>query len=324
MCHVLQISRSGYYDWRERAECERSRQDRALLVEIRRVHYSHKQAYGAVKTWRALNRAGIACGKNRVARLRSLAGIEARRKRKFRLAYQSQNPIVPAPNLLRAPFQAATADRVWVGDVTFIPTRAGWLYLAVLIDLYSRLVVGWSMKDRPNQELVNEALLMAVEQRRPKPGLIHHTDQGRLYGSTIYTQLLSRFAMVRSMSRKGNCYDNAVAESFFSSLKNEVIHHQDFQTRDQARTAIFEYIELFYNRRRIHQSLDYETPLLSCQLALTLAKATYAKDRACLGRRHVLPRHQSRQRSAGSIRKRETTTRLASLRGRGSPRNQEI
>jgi transposase InsO family protein len=185
MCHVLQISRSGYYDWRERAECERSRQDRALLVEIRRVHYSHKQAYGAVKTWRALNRAGIACGKNRVARLRSLAGIEARRKRKFRLAYQSQNPIVPAPNLLRAPFQAATADRVWVGDVTFIPTRAGWLYLAVLIDLYSRLVVGWSMKDRPNQELVNEALLMAVEQRRPKPGLIHHTDQGRLYGSTI-------------------------------------------------------------------------------------------------------------------------------------------
>jgi len=261
MCQVLQISRSGYYDWRERPESERSRQDRALLVEIRRVHYSHKQAYGTLKTWRALNRDGIVCGKHRVARLRVLAGIEAERKRKFRLSYQSQNPVVPAPNLLHAPFQAVVRDRVWAGDITFIPTRAGWLYLAVLIDLHSRLVVGWSMKDKPKQELVNEALLMAVEQRRPAPGLIHHTDQGRLYASTIYTQLLSRFGMVRSMSRKGNCYDNAVVESFFSSLKNEVVHHQDFQTRDQARTAIFDYIELFYNRTRIHQSLDYATPM---------------------------------------------------------------
>lgn len=262
MCRVLQISRSGYYDWRDRPESERSRQDRALLVEIRRVHYSNKQAYGAVKTWEVLNTDGIVCGKHRVARLRSLAGIETKRRRKFRLAYQSQNPIVPAPNLLCAPFRAAARDRVWAGDITFIPTRAGWLYLAVLIDLYSRLVVGWSMKERHNQELVSEALLMAIEQRRPEPGLIHHTDQGRLYASTIYTQLLSRFAMVRSMSRKGNCYDNAVVESFFSSLKNEVVHHQDFHTRDQARAAIFEYIELFYNRRRIHQSLDYETPLV--------------------------------------------------------------
>ncbi len=262
MCQVLQVSRSGYYDWRYRPESKRSRQDRALLVEIRRVHYSNKQAYGAAKTWEALNRDGIACGKHRVARLRSLAGIEAQRKRKFRLAYQSQNRTAPAPNLLRAPFRAAAPNRVWAGDVTFIPTRAGWLYLAVLIDLYSRVVVGWSMKDKPKQELVNEALLMAVEQRRPEPGLIHHSDQGRLYGSTIYTELLSRFAMVPSMSRKGNCYDNAVVESFFSSLKNEVVHHVDFQTRDQARAVIFEYIELFYNRRRIHQSLGYETPLI--------------------------------------------------------------
>lgn len=260
MCRVLQISRSGYYDWRDRPESARSRGDRVLLAEIRRVHYSHKQAYGALKTWRALNRVGIACGKHRVARLRTLAGIEAQRKRKFRLAYQSQNPIVAAPNLLSAPFQAVARDRVWAGDITFIPTRAGWLYLAVLIDLYSRVVVGWSMKDKPKQELVNETLLMAVDQRRPEPGLIHHTDQGRLYGSTIYTQLLSRYGMLRSMSRKGNCYDNAVVESFFSSLKNEVVHHRDFQTRDEARTAIFDYIELFYNRRRIHQSLDYETP----------------------------------------------------------------
>lgn len=261
MCKVLQVSRSGYYGWKDRPESERSQQDRVLLVEIRRIHERNKQAYGAVKTWQALQKAGIACGKNRVARLRSLAGIEAQRKRKFRLAYQSRQHVA-VPNLLRAPFRASGPNKVWVVDVTFIPTRAGWLYLAVLVDLYSRLVVGWSMKERPNQELVNEALMMAVEQRSPEPGLIHHSDQGRLYASTIYTQLLSRFGMVPSMSRKGNCYDNAVAESFFSSLKNELIHHRDYHTRDQARTEIFEYIELFYNRRRIHQSLDYEAPLV--------------------------------------------------------------
>ena len=262
MCKVLEISRSGYYGWRDRPESERRRQERALLAEIRKVHASSREAYGAVKTWRALRRAGTACGKHRVARLRSFAGIEALRKRKFRLAYQSQHPIPAAPNLLRAPFAASRPNQVRVVDVTFIPTRAGWLYLAALVDLYSRLVVGWSMKERPNQELVNDALMMAVERRRPEPGLIHHSDQGRLYASTIYARLLSRFGIVASMSRRGNCYDNAVAESFFSSLKNELIHHRDYHTRDQARTEIFDYIELFYNRRRIHQSLDYETPLV--------------------------------------------------------------
>jgi transposase InsO family protein len=152
-------------------------------------------------------------------------------------------------------------DQIWVTDVTFIPTRSGWLYLAVMIDLHTRLVVGWSMKDRPNQELANEALMMAVEQRRPKPGLIHHSDQGILYSSGNYIELLRRYGMLRSMSGKGNCYDNAVAESFFSSLKNEIIHHRDYHTRDQARAEIFEYIELFYNRKRIHQSLNYQTPM---------------------------------------------------------------
>jgi transposase InsO family protein len=148
-----------------------------------------------------------------------------------------------------------------VTDVTFIPTRSGWLYLAVLIDLYTRLAVGWSMKERPNQELVNEALMMAVEQRRTKPGLIHHSDQGILYSSTSYLALLKKYGMLRSMSGKGNCYDNAVAESFFSSLKNEIVHHRNYQTRDEVQTEIFEYIELFYNRKRLHQSLNYQTPM---------------------------------------------------------------
>jgi transposase InsO family protein len=261
VCEVLKISRSGYYDWRSRGQSERSQQDQVLLKEIRKIHQDSKEAYGAIKTWQALRQAGVDCGKNRAARLRKLAAIEARRKRKFRLAYRSRNSAPPAPNLLKWPFQAAHADQIWVTDVTFIPTRSGWLYLAVMIDLFTRLVVGWSMKDRPNQELVNEALMMAVEHRRPKPGLIHHSDQGVLYSSGSYVELLKKYAMVQSMSAKGACYDNAVAESFFSSLKNEIVHHRDYHTRDQARADIFEYIELFYNRKRIHQSLNYQSPI---------------------------------------------------------------
>ena len=261
MCRVLQVSRSGYYDWDRRKESKRSQQDRVLLEEIRRIHQQTKEAYGATKSWRALNQSGTVCGKHRVARLRRQAGIEARRKRKFRLAYKARNTAPAPPNLLRWPFKADHPDQIWVTDVTFIPTRSGWLYLAVLIDLYTRLAVGWSMKERPNQELVNEALMMAVEQRRPKPGLIHHSDQGILYSSTSYLALLKKYGMLRSMSGKGNCYDNAVAESFFSSLKNEIVHHRNYQTRDEARTEIFEYIELFYNRKRLHQSLNYQTPM---------------------------------------------------------------
>jgi len=172
-----------------------------------------------------------------VARLRRQAGIEARRKRKFRLAYKSRNTAPAAPNLLRWPFTADYPDQIWVTDVTFIPTRSGGLYLAAMIDLYTRLVVGWSMKDRPNQQLVNEALMMAIQQRRPKPGLIHHSHQGILYSTGSYLALLKKHGMLRSMSGKGNCYDNAVAESFFSSLKNEIVHHRNYQTRDEARNG---------------------------------------------------------------------------------------
>ena len=261
MCDALRVSRSGYYGWQVRPESKRSQQDRVLIAEIRKVHERNRQAYGAVKTWRALQEAGVECGKHRVARLRRLEGIEARRKRKFRLAYQARQSAPPAPNLLRAPFKASRPDRVWVADITFIATRSGWLYLAVLLDLYSRRVVGWSMKERPTQELVTEALKMAIEQRRPEPGVLHHSDQGIQYSSGVYLQLIKQQGVVRSMSRKGNCYDNAVAESFFSSLKNELIHHRDYHTREQARSEIFEYIELFYNRQRIHQSLGYHTPI---------------------------------------------------------------
>lgn len=260
MCQVLRVSRSGYYDWCTRPESKRRRRDKVLLKEIRKVHEVNKQAYGAVKTWRALRGLGVACGKHRAARLRRLAGIEARRMKRFRLAYQARQSEPPAPNLLKAPFGAARPDQIWVADITFIATRSGWLYLAVIIDLCSRVVAGWSMKERPTQELVSEALIMAMEQRRPSPGLIHHSDQGIQYSSGLYLRLLERHGVERSMSRKGNCYDNAVAESFFSSLKNELVHSRDYHTREEAKMEIFEYIELFYNRQRLHQSLDYQSP----------------------------------------------------------------
>ena len=257
---MLQVSRSGYYDWCSRGESKRSREDKVLLEEIRKVHEVNKQAYGAVKTWRALRDVGVACGKHRVARLRRLAGIEAHRMKRFRLAYQARQSAPPAPNLLKAPFGAVRRNQIWVADITFVATRSGWLYLAVIIDLCSRVVAGWSMKERPTQELVSEALMMAMEQRRPSAGLIHHSDQGIQYASGLYLRLLKRHGIERSMSRKGNCYDNAVAESFFSSLKNELVHGRDYYTREEARTEIFEYIELFYNRQRLHQSLGYQVP----------------------------------------------------------------
>lgn len=261
MCGVLKVSRNGYYDWRDRPESKRSKENRLLLVQIRAVHDRSRQAYGALKTWRDLKAEGFKWGRHRVARLRREAGIEARRKRRFRITTQSRAGVVAAENRLDQRFETKSVNRVWVGDITFVPTAAGWLYLAVLVDLYSRRVVGWAMSERIDQQLVLGALNMALLQRRVKPGLIHHSDQGRQYSSTAYLAELERYGMVASMSRRGNCYDNAVAESFFSSLKNELVHHNSFQTRDEARTAIFEYIEVFYNRQRLHQSLDYVSPV---------------------------------------------------------------
>lgn len=261
MCEVLRVSRSGYYDWYDRKLSAHNQRDKELLEQIGKIHQDNKQAYGGLRTWKAMNQAGTRCGKHRVARLRRTAGIEAKRRRRFRIAYRSRQTTQPAPNLLKWPFVASQTDQIWMADVTFIATRAGWLYLAVLIDLYSRMIIGWSMTERPNQQLVNDALSMAIERRNPKPGTIHHSDQGVVYNGSSYIELLRCHGMIRSMSGKGNCYDNAVVESFFSSLKNELVHQRDYQTTDQARTEIFEYIELFYNRRRLHQSLNYQTPL---------------------------------------------------------------
>lgn len=261
LCRTLSVSRGGYYDWLARGESEHSRRDRELLECIREVHEASRQAYGAKKTWLELRARGIACGKHRVARLRKNARIEARRKRRFRVMVEHHHTVPAAPNLVQRQFHVPAPDRVWVGDMTFIRTRAGFLHLAVLLDLYSRRVVGWSMSEKPHLAVVLDALTMALLGRRPMSGLIHHTDQGPLYSAHAYRERLHTHGVRPSMSAKGNAYDNAVAESFFSNLKNELVHHCDFVTREQARSAIFDYIEIFYNRQRRHQTLGYVSPM---------------------------------------------------------------
>jgi transposase InsO family protein len=260
LCRVLAVSRSGFHAWVNRPVSVRCLTDQKLLVDIRRVHLEHRSAYGGVKTWIALNERGIVCGKHRVARLRREAGIEPRRTQRQRTTVEYHKTAAPAPDLLVRRFAAPWPDRVWAGDMTFIRTREGWLHLAVLLDLYSRKVVGWAMDQRPGQILHLGALKMALAQRRPEPGLIHHTDRGPQYSTSAYRGLLQTHGLRPSMNGRKVPQDNAVAESFFSNLKNELIHHCDFRSRDEARMAIFDYIEIFYNRKRIHQSLGYRTP----------------------------------------------------------------
>lgn len=261
MCRVLKVSASGYYDWRRRPESLRTTQDRLLVEHIKRIHVRSRRAYGTLKVWKELRKEGAACGKHHVARLRRMHGIVTHRRRRFRITTCSKHQHWIAPNLLDRRFSVAHPDRVWVGDVTFVATRGGWLYVAVLLDLYSRRVVGWAMSERNDLRLVMAALRMALDRRRPPAGLIHHTDRGRLYAADDYRELMARHGLRPSMSRKRDCWDNAVAESFFATLKNELVWDCDFHTRDQARREIFDYIEVFYNRQRIHQTLGYRTPL---------------------------------------------------------------
>ena len=260
LCRCLEVSRSGFHAWRVREPSAHERSDALFLQEIRKVHLEHREAYGAIKTWRELDRRGIACGKHRVARLRREGGIEAKRVGRQRVTVEHHKALAPAPDLLNRCFTARSPNRVWAGDMTFIRTREGWLHLAVLLDLFSRKVVGWAMDHRPGQVVHVGALSMAIEHRKPAKGLVHHTDRGPQYNTGVYRDLMARHGIVPSMNGRKVPQDNAVAESFFSNLKNEMIHHHDFATRDQARAAIFDYIELFYNRKRIHQTLGYRTP----------------------------------------------------------------
>jgi transposase InsO family protein len=260
MCRVLRVSTSGYYAWRKRPISRRRKQDEYLIKELQQVHSETKENYGAIKAWKTLKARGIACGKHRAARLRRKYGIVSKRRKRFKITTMSKNTQWIAPNLLNRSFKTHQPNQIWVGDVTYIATKTGWLYLAILLNLYSRKVIGWSMSDKNNKELVAKALEMALMQRRPSSKVLHHTDRGAIYGSDEYRNMLIASRLVPSMSRKGDCYDNAVAESFFSTLKNELIYGQRFNSKEQARSEIFKFIEIFYNRQRLHQTLDYKTP----------------------------------------------------------------
>jgi len=261
LCRLLRISRSGYYSWVQRGPSLREQADQVLLPQIQQVHTRHRGHSGALKTWRVLQLEGVRCGKHQVARLRQQHDIIAKRRRRYIATTRSKYSLWQAPNLLKRCFTVHQPDRAWVGDVTHIPTREGWLFLAVLIDLYSRQVVGWSMSKRNNTELLLGALNMAIIRRGRHPGLIHHSDQGRTYAGKAYQQRLTEVNMLASMSRKGDCWDNAVAESFFATLEFELIELQVFKNRETAKTAIFEFIEVFYNRQRAHQTMGYKTPM---------------------------------------------------------------
>jgi putative transposase len=262
MCQALQVSRSGFYAWQQHRPSARRLANQQLLEHMRVLHQQTREAYGVRKMWQLLNRTGFVCGRHRVARLRREAGLVTLRRRRHTRTIRARHPAgVAIPNRLNQQFAVSAKNRVWAADYTFVPTRTGWLYVAVVLDLYSRRIVGWAMSTRQTLTVVTEAWWMAWHQRRPAPGLIHHSDQGNQYRAGLYQLLLKRRGVVSSMSRKGNCYDNAPVESFFSSLKNELVHHQCFAHHAEARYAIAEYIEVFYNRQRLHQALGYRSPV---------------------------------------------------------------
>lgn len=261
MCKVLKVGRSGYYAWRKRKPSARERANQALTEEIRRAYLKSRRTYGSPRVHAALMREGIVCGRNRIARLMRRAGLVGRRpKRRYPRTTQRRPDTIPAPNLLKRDFSAQRPNQKWVTDITYIDTAEGWLYLAPVLDLYGKRIVGWAMADHMESSLVEAALRMAFLQRQPKVGLLHHSDQGSQYTSWDYLNMLNERGCQISMSGAGNCYDNAVMESFFSTLKTECADGQ-FESRAQARAAIFEYIEVWYNRQRLHSSLGYLSPL---------------------------------------------------------------
>ena len=261
MCRLLEVKRSTYYAWRSRAESRRAREDRRLLVEIALAHRASGGVYGSPRVHRELRAGGIRCGRKRVARLMREHGIRAKQARRFRATTDSHHGKPVAANLLDRRFEVATPDRVWAADLTYIWTQQGWEYLATVLDLYSRRVVGWSMSARIDQALTLGALKAALWARKPAPGLLHHSDRGCQYVSLDYQALLRQHGATCSMSRKGDCWDNAVVESFFKSLKAERVQHRRYRTREEARADVGDYIERFYNRSRLHSDLDYVSPV---------------------------------------------------------------
>jgi putative transposase len=261
MCRRLRVARSGFYAWCRRRPSARAMANRRLMPHMRAVFERARGTYGSPSVFRELRKQGHQVGRHRVARLMSQDGLRARVRRRFVHTTDSRHAHRVAPNTLRRRFNPKAVNRIWASDITYIPTRKGWLYLAVVLDLHSRRVVGWSARKNIDQELAIEALERAFEERRPAPGLLHHSDRGAQYASDVYRQLLCQWSARCSMSRKGNCWDNAVVESFFATLKRELVYGADFPDQESAQSALFEYIEVFYNRGRRHTKLDYLSPV---------------------------------------------------------------
>lgn len=262
MCRVLQVSRSGYYESLSRPPSGHCIEDDNLRPQIKAAFEKGRKNYGTRRIKDALQKQETNVSRRRIGRLMREEDLKVQTKRKFKVTTDSNHDKPIAPNLLDREFTVSTPDTVYVGDITYIPTREGWLYLAVIIDLFSRAVVGWSMDSRMTASLVNNALLMAIWTRKPTKGLIFHSDRGSQYASDSYREIIGNYGINASMSRKGDCWDNAVAESFFHTLKIELVHHCDYETREEAKTSIFDYIEVFYNRQRSHSANGYEAPLV--------------------------------------------------------------
>ncbi len=259
MCRLLKVSSSGFYTWLHRPESRQSKRRRLLTLFIRSIHEQSRRNYGSPRVFKDLQERKIPCGRKLVARLMRENGLKAKHRKKFRPTTDSKHSHPVAPNLLDRQFETDAPNKVWVADITYIWTREGWLYLAVILDLYGRRVVGWALRRRMSQELALEALRRAIALRNPGPGLIHHSDRGSQYASRAYQKLLRSRGILCSMSRKGNCWDNAVAESFFRSLKTEGLD-LPLTTREEANRCLFDYIEVFYNRKRLHSFLGYVSP----------------------------------------------------------------
>jgi transposase InsO family protein len=267
-CDVLDVSRSGYYAWRDRPASVRARRRVRLAVEVKAAHAQSRGTYGSPRVHAELKARGVACCENTVAKVMRAEGVRSKVARKFRVRTTDANHAHPvADNLLDRDFAAAAPDRKWAADVTYVPTAEGWLFVAAVIDLCTRKVVGWAMASHLRAQLCLDALAMALARRHPAPdaattaaGLVHHSDRGCQYACGDYRAALESRGIACSMSRPGDCYDNAVIESFWGTLKRELVHHEDYATREQARSSIFEWIECWYNRKRRHSALDYKSP----------------------------------------------------------------
>lgn len=268
LCKLLEVSKSGYYEYRKRDDSKKVEDELSLVRKIEEIHQGSRGTYGSPRVFAILKGLGESCGKTRVERLMKKNKIRAKMKRKFRVTTDSKHKLPVVSNLLDRNFSPKNPNEVWASDITYIWTREGWLFLAVVVDLFSRQVVGWSLHKRMPKELVLSALKQAYFRRKPGLGLIFHSDRGSQYCSQEFREQLANFGMIQSQSRKANCWDNACVESFFHTLKTEAIYHENFKTRAQAEIMIFEWVEAFYNRKRIHSTLGYKSPVDFERLAL--------------------------------------------------------